>query len=815
MNEFHIRCAVSKYKSKPIKLMVDKVAVELMEPEEMVVSDRVPLPDRGKYKADDRIGDGLTVEIKQLRVVIKTRGLYKQAPMGGPWTPPVMRMDFRDVSFFATDSRWQRYQSLTRIWKSTNHKQTEVMVYRCVTLGSVKVTLERPAGAAAEEAFEDIAVGGLKDARQSSSDSPEAAATVGGTTGKGGANDLREQSSIAIGAHEGGAVRGEDVLDTENKERQRRDSADAPMLHEPIVLLDQAPAPFEFRWTRRLWRANARLLADQIEVKVFDDIDISLGGDIIHTLIGISQAFLRPPDRVLSATSADRASVRSKAAAGRENSSIMSEEQLAAISGRGFDDGDSEDDEEDEDDEDDDDDDEDDDEDDLEEDDATAGSGSRDKRDADYVGRGSTAVSEISSSNMQSNANQPKIKKRLSSRTFSSMTGMFKRSSRSNDKGTKTEFAPEVLEQVEASAAKAAAASTILPQHQGNTGTASSTPSTATLSSPLSASSGALGRAGGCGGEEVRPRVVVLVDMRKFVFRLAEESLVMGQAGAGKSDALKGRNVASASCRIPSKGTGIGYIFELKHFIGEYILPESVHEQIAYQLRAENLSVFTLDPSTGTPMHQLVGSLSEEHVVDANALQSAIFPPMAPRCVSRGGKKEAEHGFFYRTSEPSPGNVSSRNRYDSVSAGRHTSFGGSASMDFTDGSSHSTAGSLDGTSAHGGSLQLGGANRTGLRMQLLAHSEHQAFPMVGASLNVYVAPLAVSVDDAADWVRLPEFFQGCFDRRWINGQVRSISFLVGSFSNASSVFCFFFILHARTHDAHAYQIHERLPQNCS
>ena len=136
-------------------------------------------------------------------------------------------------------------------------------------------------------------------------------------------------------------------------------------------------------------------------------------------------------------------------------------------------------------------------------------------------------------------------------------------------------------------------------------------------------------------------------------------------------------------------------------------------------------------------------------------------------------------------------------------------------MDFTDGSSHSTAGSLDGTSAHGGSLQLGGANRTGLRMQLLAHSEHKAFPMVGASLNVYVAPLAVSVDDAADWVRLPEFFQGCFDRRWINGQVRSISFLVGSFSNASSVFCFFFILHARTHDAHAYQIHERLPQNCS
>ena len=53
--------------------------------------------------------------------------------------------------------------------------------------------------------------------------------------------------------------------------------------------------------------------------------------------------------------------------------------------------------------------------------------------------------------------------------------------------------------------------------------------------------------------------------------------------------------------------------------------------------------------------------------------------------------------------------------------------------------------------------------------------------------------VSFSVDDAADWVRLPEFFQGCFDRRWINGQVRSISFLVGSFSNASSVFCFFFI----------------------
>ena len=160
--------------------------------------------------------------------------------------------------------------------------------------------------------------------------------------------------------------------------------------------------------------------------------------------------------------------------------------------------------------------------------------------------------------------------------------------------------------------------------------------------------------------------------------------------------------------------------------------------------------------------------------VDAKAMRTGIFPPMVPRCVSRGGRHESENGFHDPTFQ------AKRN-----GGGGFLGLGGGlggGDNDAFDASAHST-GSFDGGTRGAFSVDgvgfsdkydpnVGGPNRTGLRFQLLTFAEAPPFPAVGSIVNAYVAPLAISIDDAADWVRLPEFFQGCFDRRWTTGQVR-------------------------------------------
>ena len=82
--------------------MVDKVAVELMEPEEMVVSDCVPLPDRqvqGRRPDWRRTHRGN----KAAEGGHQDPWVYKQAPMVGP-DATGDAYDLRDVSFFATSA---------------------------------------------------------------------------------------------------------------------------------------------------------------------------------------------------------------------------------------------------------------------------------------------------------------------------------------------------------------------------------------------------------------------------------------------------------------------------------------------------------------------------------------------------------------------------------------------------------------------------------------------------------------------------------------------------------------------------------------
>ena len=201
MNEFYIKCAVAKYKSKPIKLTIDRMTVELAEPEVMLYRPRAPLPRRGKYTVADRIGDGLTVDIKHLTVIVRTRGLYKKAPQGGPWTPPVMRMQFSNVSFCATNARWQPNQSLNRLWRE-NYKQNEVMVYRKVTLGSAKVTLERPVGPAA-------ATGTASTASMPSTPSDDTAAAAAATAATTRSSISSSSSSSSSNSNSSRAEEGE------------------------------------------------------------------------------------------------------------------------------------------------------------------------------------------------------------------------------------------------------------------------------------------------------------------------------------------------------------------------------------------------------------------------------------------------------------------------------------------------------------------------------------------------------------------------------------------------------------------------------
>ena len=127
--------------------------VDLVEPQSVVPPRDGPKPQKpkkkSKYSTGDRVGDGVTVIIKSLKLSAQTLGLYKTVidPTDpnccqGPWTPPKIQLEVNNIHVCATDDQFEP-RDLATLWKA-NKGQPEVMTYKKATLGSLKATLTKP-----------------------------------------------------------------------------------------------------------------------------------------------------------------------------------------------------------------------------------------------------------------------------------------------------------------------------------------------------------------------------------------------------------------------------------------------------------------------------------------------------------------------------------------------------------------------------------------------------------------------------------------------------------------------------------------------
>jgi len=80
-----------------------------------------------RYALGDRIGDGLSVSVNRLVVVLRLRGLLKDAPFSGPWSPPALVVELFGVQLRSTDAHGNELGgNLQAIWRATNSKLPEV-----------------------------------------------------------------------------------------------------------------------------------------------------------------------------------------------------------------------------------------------------------------------------------------------------------------------------------------------------------------------------------------------------------------------------------------------------------------------------------------------------------------------------------------------------------------------------------------------------------------------------------------------------------------------------------------------------------------
>lgn len=139
-----MQATVSKIKSRPIKIIIDEVIIEMEEPC-VVLPPRngaqVPAPEEPhKYALGDRIGDGISVRINRVLVVIRLKGLLKDAPVGS-WSPPCSVIELFGIVINSTDQHGREFLDLAALWKAVNYKMPEVMVYKQVSIERMVVKL--------------------------------------------------------------------------------------------------------------------------------------------------------------------------------------------------------------------------------------------------------------------------------------------------------------------------------------------------------------------------------------------------------------------------------------------------------------------------------------------------------------------------------------------------------------------------------------------------------------------------------------------------------------------------------------------------
>jgi hypothetical protein len=79
-----------------------------------------------RYALGDRVADGVTIRINRVLVVVRLRGLLKDAP-AGPWSPPALVLELKGLNLRSCDEGGDEHGGdLLAIWRIANRKAQEV-----------------------------------------------------------------------------------------------------------------------------------------------------------------------------------------------------------------------------------------------------------------------------------------------------------------------------------------------------------------------------------------------------------------------------------------------------------------------------------------------------------------------------------------------------------------------------------------------------------------------------------------------------------------------------------------------------------------
>lgn len=139
---------LTRLKSDPILLKIDKFELELEEPIEAIqigttfrdfMNGMSKKSATSKYKFSDKVIDGLTVQINSIVISIKPLGWFPSLDYG-PWTPPTLRFSLSNFTLETTNRLW-RVVSLKESLPQFNKSIKSFFVHRKGSIRNVKIEL--------------------------------------------------------------------------------------------------------------------------------------------------------------------------------------------------------------------------------------------------------------------------------------------------------------------------------------------------------------------------------------------------------------------------------------------------------------------------------------------------------------------------------------------------------------------------------------------------------------------------------------------------------------------------------------------------
>lgn len=157
IDQLSIKASLTRITTRPVTVFIDHIDVDLYEPWGTPQQEEATKPGPAKpnaasarrsYGLADRITDGVRVEIKEVRVRIRTLGKRK-CPKPGPWNPPDGLLVLRGVRLFSTDELGFE-GDLEECWRYNKGRKgaRDFFVFKKSTVQSVSFSLlprRRPA----------------------------------------------------------------------------------------------------------------------------------------------------------------------------------------------------------------------------------------------------------------------------------------------------------------------------------------------------------------------------------------------------------------------------------------------------------------------------------------------------------------------------------------------------------------------------------------------------------------------------------------------------------------------------------------------